>query len=265
LRTPRSPAGRVEGSPPTLSFKLWHAAASLGILAIAQMPFVTSRGSQIHYSVEGEGPLVILLHGLLSNAKSWKHWGFVDALADRYRVACVDSLGHGLSDKPSDDSLYGLEARSRDVVAVIDDLGFDRAHVVGYSMGGWLSVGVAKHHRHRLSSLIVGGWDIVHGAEAFGPPSPAAVKWWAAAEPGLRACWEALADRRGAREAVVNSGVPVLLWSGRQDPSHEPMRTFAATESLEFLSTGGSHNGAIHKYGAESGRGIRAFLDACPG
>jgi pimeloyl-ACP methyl ester carboxylesterase len=225
------------------------------------MPFVTSRGSQIHYSVEGSGPLVILLHGLLSNAKSWKRWGVVDALADSYCVACVDSLGHGLSDKPSDESLYGLEARSRDVVAVIDDLGFESAHVLGYSMGGWLSVGVAKYHRDRLSSLIVGGWDILHGRDVFGS-SPATVKWVTDLEPGLRACWDALADLRGARDAVVNSGVPVLLWSGRDDPSHEPMRKFAATESLEFLSTAGSHNTAIWKHGAESGRGVRAFLDA---
>ena len=226
------------------------------------MPFVTSRGSRIHYSVEGTGPLVILLHGLLSHAKSWKHWGFVDALADRYCVACVDSLAHGLSDKPSDESLYGLEARARDVVAVIDDLGFESAHVLGYSMGGWLAIGVAKYHRHRLSSLIVGGWDVLQGAEAFGPLSPAMAKWWAAAEPGLRACWEALADLRGARDAVVNAGVPVLLWSGYDDPSHEPMRAFAAAEALEFLSTSGSHNGAIHKFGAQSSKGIRAFLDA---
>jgi pimeloyl-ACP methyl ester carboxylesterase len=204
---------------------------------------------------------VVLLHGLLSNAESWKRWGVVDVLADRYCVACVDSLGHGLSDKPSEANLYGLEARSQDVVAVIDKLGFERAHVLGYSMGGWLSVGVAKYHRDRLSSLIVGGWDIVGGAEIFGT-SPATDKWLAALQPGARACWDALADVRGARDAVVNSGVPVLLWSGRDDPSHEPMRTFAATESLEFLSTSGSHNGAIWKYGAQSGRGIRTFLDA---
>jgi hypothetical protein len=232
-----------------------------GSSEIAEMPFVTSRGSQIHYSVEGAGPLVILLHGLASNAKSWKRWGVVDAPADGYCVACVDSLGHGLSDKPSDESLYGLEARTRDVVAVIDELGFESAHVLGYSMGGWLSVGVAKYHRDRLSSLIVGGWDILHGPEAFGS-SPAQDKWVTDLEPGLRACWDALADRRGARDAVVNSGVPVLLWSGRDDPSHEPMRKFAATESLEFLSTAGNHNGAIWKHGAESGRGVRAFLDA---
>jgi pimeloyl-ACP methyl ester carboxylesterase len=245
------------------------------------MPFVTSRGSQIHYSVEGSGPLVILLHGLLSNAKSWKRWGIVDALADRYRVACVDSLGHGLSDKPSDSSLYGLQGRSEDVLAVVDDLGSEKAHVLGYSMGGWLSVGVAKYHRPRLSSLIVGGWDILRGVqEAASSPgggpsnfkdqialarvaSPAMVKWVTAdVEPGLCACWDALADLQGARDSVVNAGVPVLLWSGRDDPNHEPMRTFAATENFEFLSTGGDHAGAIWQHGVESGRGVRAFLDA---
>ena len=60
----------------------------------------------------------------------------------------------------------------------------------------------------------------------------------------------------------MNSGVPALLWSGRDDPSHEPMRAFAAAEGFEFLSTAGNHNGAIWKHGAESSRGVRAFLDA---
>ncbi len=63
---------------------------------------------------------------------------------------------------------------------------------------------------------------------------------------------------------MVNLRVPVLFWSGRDDPSHEPMRIFAATERIAFLSTAGSHNGAIWKHGAESIRGIRFFLDAVP-
>ncbi len=228
----------------------------------AEKRFATSRGIRIHYSVEGAGPLVVLLHGLLSDGSSWKHWGFVDALADGYQVACIDSLGHGLSDKPADARLYGLDVRSSDVIAVLDHLGAERAHVLGYSMGGWLAVGVAKHHPNRLSSLIIGGWDILQGRQAFGPPSPAAEKWWAEAEPAARACWDALSDLEGARDALVNLSVPVLFWSGRDDPSHDPMRMLAATERMEFLSTAGSHNGAIWKHGGESARGIRAFLDA---
>src|SRR5882724_13716763 len=101
------------------------------------MPFVTSCGYDIHYAVEGSGPLVILQHGLLSDAVSWKRWGFIDALKDKFCVASVDSLGHGLSDKPAIASRYGQRPRSGDIIAVIDDLGYDRAHLIGYSMGGW--------------------------------------------------------------------------------------------------------------------------------
>ncbi|HSV04103.1 MAG TPA: alpha/beta fold hydrolase [Phenylobacterium sp.] len=244
------------------------------------MPFVTSRGNRIHYTVEGTGPLVVLLHGLLSDARSWKRWGVIETLADGYCVASVDSLGHGLSDKPSDHNHYGLEVRAADVLAVIDDLGCEKAHLIGYSMGGWLSVGVARHHRDRLSSLVIGGWDIVHGIEAARPQgmrgvsdfrdqiadlrvtAPAVVKWVTAeVEPGLCACWEALADVCDARDAVVQAGVPVLLWSGREDLNYEPMKAFAAAERTRFLVTGGDHGGAIWQFGRESGAGIRRFLD----
>jgi pimeloyl-ACP methyl ester carboxylesterase len=166
---------------------------------------------------------------------------------------------------------------------VIDDLGFEKAHLVGYSMGGWLAVGVARHHGDRLSSLVIGGWDIADGVEAARLTStagasdfrdqiaalrvtaPAMVKWVTAdVEPGLCACWDALADVRDARDAVVDAGVPVLLWAGRDDLNYEPMKAFATAEGLQFLSTGGDHGGAIWQFGGESGEGIRRFLDAQP-
>jgi pimeloyl-ACP methyl ester carboxylesterase len=110
------------------------------------MPFVSNRGQRIHYTVDGSGPLVVLQHGLLMDAAGWKQSGIVDALTDRFRVACVDSLGHGFSDKPSDPLLYSQRQRAGDIVAAIDDLGYDHAHLVGYSMGGWLAVGAAKYY-----------------------------------------------------------------------------------------------------------------------
>jgi pimeloyl-ACP methyl ester carboxylesterase len=48
--------------------------------------------------------------------------------------------------------------RSGDIIAVIDDLGDERAQKVGHSMGAWLAVGVAQYHPARLPSLVVGGW-----------------------------------------------------------------------------------------------------------
>jgi len=243
------------------------------------MPFVASGGYNIHYEVEGRGPLLVLQHGLLSDAASWKRWGFVDALKESFRVATVDSLGHGFSDKPPTASRYSQEARSADLVAVIDDLGCERAHLVGYSMGGWIAVGVAKHHRDRLSSLVIGGWDVTHGVESSSPSGldrrayflgllasarqslPAMVSWVTPEmEPGLCACWEALADLSGAEEAVTQAGVPSLLWSGRDDPNHKPMKRFAAERDLKFLSPAGDHAGAIWRHGRDAAVDIQAFL-----
>jgi len=221
-------------------------------------------------------------HGFLSNgAESWKQPGFVDALTDRFTVAVVDSLGHGLSDKPADQALYAQDQRAGDLVAVIDDLGSKQAHLIGYSMGAWMSVGLAKHHPERLASLTVGGWDLVEGAMTARPPgadrvmtfdelmmlaramAPALVAWVTpAAEPGLRACWNALGELDGTEEkAVSGTGVPVLLWNGRDDPYHDPMQAFALSHGLKFLTTPGDHLSAIQLHGVKAAKGLRTFLE----
>lgn len=151
------------------------------------------------------------------------------------------------------------------------------AHLIGYSMGGWLSVGVAKHHPERLSSLVVGGWDLVNGLPrgTKGPLSfdlfmgfakrtaPTLVEWVTPEfEPGLRACFEALSQLQGARDAVLTADFPVMMWDGRDDPYHDPMQTFATTNGLPFLSSAGDHVAAVLQPDAETIKEIRAFLDA---
>jgi pimeloyl-ACP methyl ester carboxylesterase len=247
------------------------------------MPFVSNRGQRIHYTVEGEGPLVIFQHGMLSSAADWKQAGFVDALTDKYRVACVDSLAHGLSDKPTDRGVYDQAERAGDLVAVMDALGAGRAHLIGYSMGSWMCIGVAKYHPARVASLVVGGWGLVDGVRTLPPTrsghlspdqllkfarrhAPALVEWVTPdVELGLRAAWDALSELDGAADAVLGLPVPVLLWDGREDGYHDPMRAFAAAHGLPFLSTPGNHLGAMSPHGAVAARGIRDFLDGVSG
>jgi pimeloyl-ACP methyl ester carboxylesterase len=240
------------------------------------MPFAVHRGHRIHYTTEGEGPLVVLQHGMLMDAGVWKQGGFVDALTDRYRVACVDSLGHGLSDQPSDADRHRQEQRAGDIVAVIDDLGCAHAHLVGHSMGAWLGVGVAKYYPERLSSLVLGGWDVMNGLPptSRGPlqfdafmkfaraTAPHLTRWVTTeSEPGLRACFDALGQLDGAGKAVLEAGFPVMIWEGQDDPAHARRKAFADASGLRFLSTAGDHLGMVLSHGVESARGIRGFLD----
>jgi len=239
------------------------------------MPFVTHRGQRIHYTVEGSGPLVVLQHGLFMDATSWKANGIVDALKDGHRVACVDSLGHGRSARPTDPALDVQDQRGGGLAAVIDALGEEKAAVFGYSMGAWMAVGLAKHYPHKVSSLVVGGWDLVNGVPRTpqGPltfdlfmafaraTAPALVAWVTPEiEPAMRACFAALGQLDGAREAVLGGGFPVLLWNGEQDAYHAPRQAVAAAAGLAFLSSPGGHVPAIETPGAGTVARLAAFL-----
>jgi pimeloyl-ACP methyl ester carboxylesterase len=224
------------------------------------MPFATYRGQRIHYTVVGDGPLVVLLHALLFDAESWRTTGIIDQLKSRFRLVCIDSLGHGDSDKPIDAKLYDQPQRAGDVAAVIDDLGYARAHVLGHGMGGWLAVGLARLFPERLSSLVIGGWNLVSGV-APDHAGPVTFERWmrrAAGElperaalvtpdvfPAIHACFDALSHLEGAANAVIGAKVPVLIWNGRDDPHHDPMLAFAREHALRSLATPGDHHGIL--------------------
>lgn len=242
------------------------------------MSFAIHREQRIHYTIEGSGPLVILQHGLLLSGQSWKQAGVAELLAESYRVACVDSLGHGLSDKPSDPSLYDQVGRAGDIIAVIDHLGERHAHFVGHSMGGWIGVGVAKYYPERLSTLVVGGW---HPAKGLPPgpkgpvdfdgfmrfaqrTAPELTEWVTPAiEPGVRACFDALGELDGARDALLNETFQVMIWDGRDDPNHDSKKAFADENGLRFLSTAGDHLRILFDHGKKAAEAFASFWTMC--
>ena len=121
------------------------------------MPYVDSSGVSIHYHVEGDGPPLVLQHGLTSSLQNWYAYGFVEELQKEYRVIMVDARGHGRSGKPHDPKGYDLKLRVNDVLAVMDDLGVSKAHYMGYSMGGRIGFGIVLNALDRFHSLIIGG------------------------------------------------------------------------------------------------------------
>ena len=121
------------------------------------MPYANNQGIRIHYEVEGEGPPLVLQHGLTHSVEFWRIAGFVEPLKGDYQLILVDARGHGASDKPHDPEAYRLALVVSDVVAVLDDLNISKAHFLGYSMGGLIGWGIAKYAPERFYSLIIGG------------------------------------------------------------------------------------------------------------
>ena len=121
------------------------------------MTYVDSSGVSIHYQVEGSGPPLVCGHGFTDSLDSFYEAGYVHGLKGSYRLILMDARSHGKSDKPHDPSQYDLNLRVNDVVPVLDDLGIEKAHYLGYSMGGRIGFGIAIHAPERVNSLIIGG------------------------------------------------------------------------------------------------------------
>lgn len=116
---------------------------------------------RLHYTDEGSGEPVVLLHGFAVNADlNWRLPGLTAALSDEFRVIAMDLRGHGLSDKPHEAEHYGM-AMANDVVALLDHLEIERVHLVGYSLGGLIALKLATTHPDRLITVspLGAGWE----------------------------------------------------------------------------------------------------------
>ncbi|MFB7932804.1 alpha/beta fold hydrolase [Streptomyces sp. NPDC056039] len=91
-------------------------------------------GIQLHIAEQGEGPLVVLLHGFPESWHSWRHQ-FGPLAEAGFRVVAPDQRGYGGSDRPEDVSEYSIFHLVGDVVGLIHALGEERAFVVGHDWG----------------------------------------------------------------------------------------------------------------------------------
>ncbi|HUD70051.1 MAG TPA: alpha/beta hydrolase [Acidimicrobiales bacterium] len=118
------------------------------------MARVTVDGVGISYEIAGEGRPVLLLHGFPDTGACWRHQ--VPALVDAgFQVIVPDLRGYGDSDKPADVAAYSLPFLAGDVLGVLDDLGIQRAHVVGHDWGAALAWVLASLVADRVDQLVV--------------------------------------------------------------------------------------------------------------
>ena len=120
-----------------------------------------SGGVHLYYTVSGSGEPVILMHGFaVQSDLNWRLPGITRALAREFQVIALDLRGHGRSDKPHDPMAYGIEM-AEDPVRLLDSLGIERAHIVGYSLGGFIALKLAVLHPERVITLsaLGSGWE----------------------------------------------------------------------------------------------------------
>jgi pimeloyl-ACP methyl ester carboxylesterase len=111
---------------------------------------------RIRYVDRGAGAPVVLVHGFTASIeRGWIETGMVDNLARDHRVIALDLRGHGKSGKPHEPSAY--DALALDVVRLMDHLKIDRAHAVGYSLGGIILARLLTMHPQRFISVVLGG------------------------------------------------------------------------------------------------------------
>jgi pimeloyl-ACP methyl ester carboxylesterase len=203
-----------------------------------------SDGVKIHYTVSGTGDPVILIHGLYSSgAMNWGLPGITAELARHHQVIVLDCRGHGQSGKPETEGSYGTNM-VEDVVRLMDHLHVAKARLVGYSMGGMITMKMLALHPERVSAAVLGGMGW-HRADA--PMN----KYWETVNasgklnvPG--ACLHGFPDL-GVTEAEVKAiKVPVTILVGDRDPCRrlyvEPLEKLRPDFPVHVIADAGHLN-----------------------
>ncbi|URD48891.1 alpha/beta fold hydrolase [Chroococcidiopsis sp. CCNUC1] len=118
-----------------------------------QHEYIISNGLRLHYVTQGEGPLMLMLHGFPEFWYSWRHQ--IPEFAKDYKVVALDLRGYNDSDKPKAQSAYVMAEFIKDIEGVIKGLGYDKCILVGHDWGGAIAWSFAYAHPEMVECLIV--------------------------------------------------------------------------------------------------------------
>lgn len=234
-----------------------------GLACAAVSTFASFDGTEIWFDDQESGPAVVLLHGFAADSNiNYVRPGIFDALLDEgFRVVAMDFRGHGLSAKPHDPAAYADDALLRDVQALLDHLGLERAALVGYSMGAGIALrlGAVDPRVRAVVALGVGSASLERSVE--GGPSvgnallaedPETItdplgRQFRRLADSIRADREALSACMSTSRARVDDhldeiGVPVLVIAGTDDDlAGDPAAIADRIEGARALTVPGDH------------------------
>ncbi|MCV3241294.1 alpha/beta fold hydrolase [Mesorhizobium sp. ZC-5] len=126
------------------------------------MQFFTHDGFELAFLDKGKGDPVLLIHGFASSHfVNWVSPGWFKTLNDAgYRAIAFDNRGHGQSSKSYDPADYTPQKMASDAAALLDHLGIERAHVMGYSMGARIAAFLALQEPAKVATVIFGGLGV---------------------------------------------------------------------------------------------------------
>ena len=115
--------------------------------------YITTNGVKLHYVTQGEGPLMLMLHGFPEFWYSWRHQ--IPEFAQDFKVVALDLRGYNDSDKPTEQSAYVMHEFIQDVEGVIKRLGYQKCVLVGHDWGGAIAWNFAYAHPQMVEQLII--------------------------------------------------------------------------------------------------------------
>lgn len=222
------------------------------------MENVRCEGSNICYSDQGKGEVIVLLHGFCGSSEYWEK--VIPLLTANYRVIAPDLRGHGASDAPL--GAYTIEQMADDVLSVLDALEIPECYLLGHSLGGYITLSFAQRYASRLK-----GFGLIHssgypdseearenrlksvstinneGIFAFvdqlvpGLFAPGAAPQllerakeigYKTPPQGAVGAAMAMRERPDRRDVISATTLPVLLVAGAEDSKVSPERTFTS-------------------------------------
>jgi len=111
----------------------------------------TYKSKSVCYADEGEGSVIVFLHGFLESMEIWDD--FVSTLSKKFRVIAIDLPGHGKTD--DFEKAHSMDLMAEVVKSVLDQLKVEKCVLVGHSMGGYVTMAFASHYPEYLKGIVL--------------------------------------------------------------------------------------------------------------